>query len=278
LFKEKDFTFHDVQKSLQLLAKSPGGVSPNTLAILEKLGVKTAYHGVIGKDKDGDYWLKNSRFSINSKIIRKGKMSIAACILSHNRKYRTFLSKLNTHDNELFNNLDINFLNQCKFIHIAPFMLACEETLSKVIDLVKKIKAPLISFSPGVFYVNLGLKKLLPILNRTYILFINKSEIRKLTSKDIKKGSNILFKHGVKIIVCTDGAEGVWVTSKTSSFFTPSLKIKKVIDTTGAGDAFAAGMLYGLLKNKSLKWSAKFANKIAAKSISDFGLKWLKKL
>lgn len=275
LFEEKKLTPKDVFKSLPLLAKSPGGVTPNTLSVLTHLGIKTAYYGVIGKDKDGDYWLKNIKIFNRSKIIKKGKMSIAACILSYNRKHRAFLSQVNPQDNELFNNIDINFMNKSRFIHIAPFMLDSKKTLSQVINLVKKITTPFISFSPGVFYVNLGIKKILPILKRTDILFINQDELKKLTKKNIKNGSKELIKYGPEIIVCTGGEKGTLITSRKNQFLSPSLRIKKIIDATGAGDAFAAGILFGLLKNKSLEWSAKFANKIAAKSISDFGLRWL---
>jgi len=97
-----------------------------------------------------------------------------------------------------------------------------------------------------------------------------------LTHQNPKSGSKKLLKYGPKIVVCTLAEKGALVTTSNDQFHSPRVDVAKIIDTTGAGDAFAAGFLYGLIKNKSLKWSANFANQIAAKSLTDFGLQWLK--
>lgn len=277
LFEEKKLSPEKVFKSLPQLSISPGGVTPNTLAVLTELGIKTTYYGVIGKDPIGDYWINNIGEINKIKIIRKGKMSIAACILTHKRKYRTFLSQINPHDNDVLKNIDFNFLNKSKFIHIAPLMMNPNITVIKLASIVKKLTKPLISFSPGIFYINLGLKKISPILGKIYILFLNKDEMKKLTGKNAHNGSKLLLKKGPKIIVCTLGNKGTLITTLQRQFSINALKVKKVIDTTGAGDSYAAGFIYGLIKNRSIEWSAKYASKISAKSVTDFGLLWMKR-
>ena len=68
------------------------------------------------------------------------------------------------------------------------------------------------------------------------------------------------------------------ITAKQKQFSVAAIKIDNIIDSTGSGDTFAAGFLFGLIKNKSLEWSADFGIKIASLSLTDFGLKWLEQL
>ncbi|MBI2622637.1 MAG: adenosine kinase [Candidatus Levybacteria bacterium] len=278
LFSEKNISPIDIFENLSLLSKSPGGISVNTIVVLGALGVNVSYCGVIGKDKDGNYFFNNLKRVDKHHLIKSGTMGRCACLLSHNRRYRTFLSQVNPRDNDFFKNVDYNYLNNSKVIHVSSFLLNPEKNLKNLNKIFKKIKNPLISFSPSIAYVNLGLKAILPLLEKTHVIFLNEQEIKKLINKNPKDASKYLLTYGVKIVACTMGAKGVLITSGKEQFFSPSPKVKKVIDTTGAGDAFAAGFLYGLIKNKSLKWSAKFANKIASKSVSDFGLNWLRNI
>jgi len=276
LFEERKIDPREILKELQLVTKSIGGMSTNTIKILSILGISAGYYGVIGKNDEGNFWLKNINRINVSKIIQKGKMSICYCILTDGGRKRLFLSKMNPRDTEFLKNIDYNFLNKTKYIHITPFFT---QNLSKIFieleKIVKNLSLPIISFTPGTTYINLGFKKILPVIKKTDILFLNSNEMRLLTGRNEKAGSNFLLKYKPKIVVCTMGEKGALITSKNDQFYIKAKKIKKVIDTTGAGDAFAAGFLYGLIKNKSLKWSANFANKIASQSVTDYGLNWL---
>lgn len=279
LFEEKNIKPAAFFKENQILAKSPGGNSPNTIAVLAKLGAKVGYHGILGKnDKNSRFFLEKLKKIDFSHVFRKGKMSEAACMISHDRKYRTFLSKVNKDDNYFFQKIDYSFLNLASFVYIGPFFLNPRENIKKLKKVFENIKKPLICFSPGIVYLGSDDKNITPLLKKTYVLFLNSQEIKTMTKKTAKEGSKKLLEYGPKIIVCTLGEKGVLVTSSKEQFYVKAKKVKKIIDTTGAGDAFAAGFLYGLIKKKSLRWSANFGNKIASYSISGFGLSWLKSL
>ncbi|MFH1832834.1 MAG: carbohydrate kinase family protein [Candidatus Levyibacteriota bacterium] len=276
LFKEKNIDLKDIFEKPLILDKSPGGISLNTIAVLGALNRKVSFCGLIGKDKNARYFLNNLKKVDKSHLIKIGKMSRCFCFLSHNRKRRTFLSEVNPNDNDFFKKIDLNFLNTARFIHVGPFLSDSKEILKNIEGIFNKIKRPLISFSPGIRYINFGLKTLLPLFKKTYVLFLNEQETKRLTKKNVEEGSKYLLNYGIKIIVCTMGKNGAMATTKKEQIFEKGIKIKKVVDPTGAGDSFAAGFLYGLLNNKSLKESLILANKIASKSVSDFGLRWLK--
>lgn len=272
LFGEKKISPKTIFKNLDLVAKSPGGISANTIAALSYLKVKTGFYGVIGKDQDGQFWLKNIGKIDKSKITVSGRTSFCTCLLTSQGKKRTLLSQVNPHDFDFLKNIDLNYLNNSKIVHLGPLILDSKKGIEHTQKLVQKITQPKISFSPSILYIAEGPRKLYKIFERTYILFLNQKEMKYLTGKRPEFGSKSLLKYGPKIVVCTLAESGALVTTNKGQFHSPRFDVDKIIDTTGAGDAFAAGFLYGLIKNKPLKWSAKFANQVAAKSLASFGL------
>lgn len=276
LFSEKNLTRESILKNLKPLTKSPGGISPNTLSAISSLNVKSAYFGVIGKDEDGDYWIKNINLQ-KTKILRAGKMPMCACLLTDNGKERTFLSEQNSHETDFLDRVDINFINRARIIHIAPLIADAHEGIKKTIKLLENIKGPLISFNPSAFYIERAKKEILPIVKKSDIVFFNEAEIKKFTGNSPKTASKYILTLGPKIIVCTLSKKGALITSNSGQFLTERHNVDEIVDTTGAGDTFAAGFLYGVLKKKSLKWSSSFANRLAAKSLSNFGQSWQNK-
>ena len=276
LFQEKKISPNLIFKKLKPITKSPGGIAVNTIATLAKLGINVGYYGVIGNDDNSDFWLENIGRVDTPKVIRRGKMSICTCLLTHHGKKRTFLSQVNPADFDFLKNIDFGYLNGAKFIHFGPLILNSRKGIVFTQKLIEKITKPKISFSPSILYIAEGWENLLPIFKKTYILFVNQKEMKYLTHQNPKSGSKKLLKYGPKIVVCTLAEKGALITTSKGQFHFSRVDVENIVDTTGAGDAFAAGFLYGLIKNKSLKWSANFANQIAAKSLSDFGLHWLK--
>ncbi len=145
-----------------------------------------------------------------------------------------------------------------------------------------KVDSPVkISFSPGELYATKGLKFLTPILLRTYVLFINEKEIKQLTGEDIKTGAEACLKLGCHIVAVTlckgDSYKTVMATSyirnaENEYVVKPSnKKATSALDTIGAGDAFATGFLYGLLKGKDLEECGLLGDIVARFSISKTG-------
>jgi len=75
----------------------------------------------------------------------------------------------------------------------------------------------------------------------------------------------------VEILLKTMGDKGVEVVDSHGSEIIPSFQVESVLDTTGAGDMFAAGFLYKLLKGEPPKKSALFGCKVASLIIQQYG-------
>jgi len=135
-----------------------------------------------------------------------------------------------------------------------------------------------LSFAPGALYANKELQALAPILSRTYLLFINQHEIRQLTEEDIISGAESCLEQGCQKVVVTLG-KGSRLRKTTAVGYIRDVQNEYIIeskpgykkDTTGAGDAFAAGFLYGLVNNKGLEECGRLGDIVARFSITKMG-------
>ncbi|MCX8011376.1 MAG: carbohydrate kinase family protein, partial [Ignavibacteria bacterium] len=112
------------------------------------------------------------------------------------------------------------------------------------------------------------LKYSLPFID---ILMLNQDELKALTKhKSIKTSAGLLHRYGIKIVIVKMGADGVFISKDLLNFFVPTIKVH-AIDTTGAGDNFSAGFLYGILKGWNIIDSAKLGNLLGALAVENFG-------
>ncbi len=92
------------------------------------------------------------------------------------------------------------------------------------------------------------------------------------TQEDAKKAANQLLKKGVKNVIITLGEKGVYFANEKESFHINAFDLgDRVIDTTGAGDGFVAGLAVALTEDKSINDAIKFASALAGLSTTKIG-------
>ena len=114
------------------------------------------------------------------------------------------------------------------------------------------------------------MKALNPIIMNSHAVFPNEIEIKQLTKQNYRKGANILIEKGAEIVAVKLGKRGCFVTNGKENHLIESYNVEAV-DTTGAGDAFCAGFIYGLSKRKDLFECGKLGNFVASKCVSEMG-------
>ena len=106
--------------------------------------------------------------------------------------------------------------------------------------------------------------------NETEASFYLKKNVE--TKIEIEEAAKTFLNKGVKNIVITLGSKGVYFANSSESYFIDAFNLKdKVVDTTGAGDAFNGAFAYALSKNHEDKDALKFANKVAGISTTRVG-------
>ena len=252
----------DDGESLVEEAKSfPGGSAANTIYGLAKLGVKTGFVGTVGDDADGETLLRDLQEAGTDtgqiRIKAEAKTGTALCFSDKLGRRSIYLlpgaNKLLTADD-----LEIDYINRAGMLHLSSF--ADDRQFKVILELVDKLDASVrLSFAPGALYAVKGVKALKPILAKTHVLFVNRNEIQQLTGEDIADGAEACLKQGCNTVVVTLGKGASYKGTAASSYIKDTRREYTIeskpraaaeIDTTGAGDAFAAGFLFGLLNGK----------------------------
>lgn len=155
---------------------------------------------------------------------------------------------------------------ETRWVHISS--LGGNMELLRTLLTMAKNKKIRVSLNPGMKEI-LHKDKLLPLLSLVEILFLNRDEARDLWGIDYS--DEALWKSmqalpGAHVSVITDGGRGGKICANGKVSFYEGIKVKKVVDTTGAGDAFASGMvagvLYGKTYDQAVEWGIKNATSV----------------
>ena len=90
-------------------------------------------------------------------------------------------------------------------------------------------------------------------------------------TEDKKEVADFYQKLGVKTVIIKDGSKGAYVQTADENYDVAGYKVEKVVDTVGAGDGFAVGVLSGILEGLDLKDSVKRGNAIGAIQVLNIG-------
>ncbi len=267
---------------------SPGGSAANTIYGLAKLGAATGFTGVVGDDTEGKIMLRDfQQVGVETTHIRvKPKARTGSVLCLSDKLDRRSLYVIPGANNQLtIDDLDLTYINQAKMLHLSSF--AGDKQFKLLPELVDRLDLQVkLSFAPGALYAAKGLKALTPVLARTHLLFINRDEIRQLTGQDSIPGAETCLRQGCHIVVVTLGkgmtlelGNGTRVNAvcyikdaENEYAVEPgSQNIPRQVDTTGAGDAFATGFLYGMLNGKELTECGRLGNTVACFSVARLG-------
>ncbi|MDI6806251.1 MAG: PfkB family carbohydrate kinase [Candidatus Aenigmarchaeota archaeon] len=210
---------------------------------------------------------------LQESLKEKGDSSICVCLLDENKNRTLCVFPSTVREltiDEVLGKVGLDWTFDTKFLHLTSMVGDTSFETQKYV--VKNTPSHVkISFDPGMLYAERGLDALLPIIEKSYVIFANDKEIERITGKNYERGVKELLKYS-EIVACKLGEEGSKVFYNDKEIYTPITKVE-VVDTTGAGDVYDAGFLAGLLLNKSLNECAQLATEAASLSITDYGRK-----
>lgn len=250
-----------------------GGGGTNTAVALSRSGHKVGFLGKLGCDENADFILKKLKeekvdfLGVCGKEI--GGYSVILDSIEHDR---TILAYKGANDNLRFKEINLKKLNT-KWFYFSAMLNESFKTLEKLAEFAEKNDIK-ICFNASTYLAKKGRLFLKNILSRTDILVLNKEEAGYMSGKEIIMD---MFKSlrgvGVKTIVITDGKKESYCYDGSYVYsFKPHKEIK-IIETTGAGDAFAAGFLSGIIKKKGIKFALQLANTNSESVIQYHGAK-----
>ncbi|HCI55947.1 MAG TPA: adenosine kinase [Bacteroidales bacterium] len=248
-----------------------GGSAANTIHGLSMLGAETGFIGSIGNDKNGCFFENDLKSAGVKTFLKRSNtptgVAIAFVTPDSERTFATYLgAAIELYPDDLtpdkFQNFDILYL-EGYLINNFPFLLrAC--SLAKSMNM--KIALDLASYNVVADRIN-SFREIVD--NYIDILFANSDESRTFTGLEPEKALELLSEK-CEIIVIKTGAEGSLVKRGNETY-----KIRPYpalcLDTTGAGDLYASGFLYGLAQDKPLITCGQYGSYLASRVIEDSG-------
>jgi sugar/nucleoside kinase (ribokinase family) len=254
--------------------QTSGGSAANTIHGLANLGADVAYIGKVGEDKVGQFFVEDlQKAGITTKLSYSSTPSGLAAALVTPDSERTFATYLGaavelTADNmtpELFEGYDI--------LHIEGYMVFNHELTERALKVAKesglKISIDMASFN--VVEANLDFLNAM-VKEYVDILFANEEEAKSFTNLEPKEAC-LKISEDVDIAIVKIGKDGAYIKANDQELVhAPAFKANS-IDTTGAGDSYASGFLYGYTNGASHYNSSRIGALIAGKVIEHMGAK-----
>ncbi len=246
-----------------------GGEIASTMAGLRRLGLKTVYVGSFGSDQAGDFGLQTLiDEGVNIDFVRQiegAQTQIAFIIIDKRSGERTVIWKRDEKLAFAPEDVPLEILKHTKVFHATPHdAFAC----AKMAREARKNGAVISIDIDNIFD---GVLEMISLID----IFIASAEFpEKLVGIKDKKESlrEIKSRFGCPIVGMTLGENGSLLLCEGNFIETKGYAVPNGCrDTTGAGDAFRVGLLYGLLKNETVETAAEMANAVAALKCREIG-------
>jgi len=251
------------------VVEEAGGSAANTIAALARLGVSCSFIGRVGRDVEGEGIIASlEREGVVTRWVSRVEGS-TGCVYSFvdERGERSMYVSPGVNNDLGFEELKSKVPESAKLIHASSF--AGGMALDAVLRLPEVKGSAMLSFAPG-FLSYEGSSLLRRMLPGCDVLFLNEKEARALTGRSAPRAAKALHKMGVGCVAVTTGSKGCVVADENGVVEVGSEKVRAV-DTTGAGDAFAAGFIFGLLKGFEAKLCGRIGNYVASRCIGAVG-------
>ncbi len=259
----------------------PGGAPANFAVGLARLGVKVAFVGKIGDDPFGKFLFKtlsDEKVNVENVVMaqKDERTALAFVSLDQNAERNFLFYRKNAADLQLIEQeLNRDYLINAKYIHFGTVSLTEEPSRTTTIAAIDECRnaGGIACFDPNLrldLWENPETLRLIidKVLNKTDILYPSLEELKFILQvEDIEEQEaiqQIMEKYPINIVVLKRGKEGCLIKKRDDFFLTvPSFEVD-VLDTTGAGDGFNAGFIFGLIEEKSIQEAGIIGNAVGA--------------
>ena len=261
------------------LKMSCGGSAANSMAVLSSLGGKGFYSCRVGDDREGDFYyqdLLSRGLATNLSNRREAAVTGRCLVLTTPDADRTMYTFLGATEEFSIKELILDEIPRAKILYIGGYLLATEngtEAAVAAVNTARKHKTAVALTLADPTVVRLFRDHFEQTLGGGVDLIVgNANEAMALTSSSGPEEAFKSLGRWAASYGMTLGPRGAWLWDgkQREKIEIPTAKVKAV-DTNGAGDAFAGGLLYGITHGKSFKESGALACSLGTKTVEQFG-------
>ena len=253
-----------------------GGCAVNTGIALAKLGVKVAVLGAVGQDGFGDFVIAQLRqHGIDTRGVRRksGVNTSATMVMVDPDGERRFLHYLGANAQLVESDVDLDVIAQARILHIAGALVMPGidgEPTARILAWAKQ-RGITTAFDTVWDAKGNWMRLVAPCLPYVDVMLPSLAEAQMITGKQSPPDVAAVFlDKGVRIVGLKMGEEGSYVRTAAEEYWVPPFAVEAV-DATGAGDAYVAGFLAGLVMGWDLYRTARFANAVGALCVTAVG-------
>ncbi|MFC2130592.1 adenosine kinase [Bacteroidota bacterium] len=255
--------------------KSSGGSAANTIIAFAQFGGKAAYNTVLGKDKLGKFYADEFT-SLGIELIPnldEASPTGTCLVLITPDTERTMVTALGASAN--FNKEQVleELIAKSQWLYIEGYEFTQEastEAIFKSIELAKKHNTKIALTFSDVFITELFYDNLKKAAVESDLIFCNEAEAKSFTKTETLDKALRVFDKYYKNFVITKGSEGSYVKWNNLRLEIPPYHAEPK-DSTGAGDMYAGGFMYGIISTGSPLKAGHLASAAAAKVVSQLG-------
>lgn len=254
-----------------------GGGGTNTAVGFSRLGFKTALIAKMGYGTNSQRITQElSREKVDTSLVIRTPNARTgfSVVLDASGKDRTILAFKGSNSELGFDEIPKNML-KTKWFYFSSMLDKSFKTLEMLSDFALKHNIN-VAFNPSSYLAVKGPRYLHKVLRACTILILNRGEACELLGK--KEPGNLdellkgLYQYVPRLVVVTDGSKGVYAFDGTVKYFLKATPVK-VVEATGAGDAFACAFVSGMIMGKNVEDSLKMGSSNAESVIQHFGAK-----
>jgi len=254
-------------------SRASGGSAANTIHGLANLGIKTGFVGTVGNDDMGKFFKKDMQVNkITPILFRTMNETGRAMALISKDSERTFATYLGAAIDLSSKDISQDLFKDYNYFYIEGYLVQDRRMFEKALRLASKagltISLDLASYN--VVEENVDFFKSM-IAKYVDLLFANDEEIRALTGLAPEEGAREIG-NICDIVVIKMGAEGSFCVCD-EGMVRVGVRPAQAIDTTGAGDLYAAGFIYGHMKGFSPEICGQMGAILAGRIIELIGAK-----
>jgi len=278
IIKPVDKTVFDVDATqLDTLKIASGGDALNVASNMSRLGLDVGLVGKVGNDVFGEYLINQAAKSgINTCGVKKSDNCTTSTSIvmvdKTGERYFAYYSEAN--DSLSVDDIDFDYLSGAKIVHLGSAMALPGLDGAGIEELFKRAKASGAATSMDVTWDFTGswLGKIENALKYTDIFMPSYNEAKLISNRETPEEMEEFFRCcGIKIFAVKLGSKGCFVTDFKDRHYIKTFDNVKVVDTTGAGDAFVSGFLTGISKNWDIYRCGIFGNAVASNCVMEIG-------
>jgi sugar/nucleoside kinase (ribokinase family) len=258
------------------IAMYPGGCAANTGTALAKLGIATTIMGKVGADPFGDFVINalGARGLDTGSIVRDpDAQTSATAVMVQSDGERSFVHCVGANAKLREAELDFATIEASRILHIAGTFLMPGFDGQATASVLKRAREAGVTTCLDTAWDSRGnwMKLLECCLPHLDYCVPSYEEAQKITGKTAPEDiAQVLMDHGVGTVGIKMGEDGCYLRSPAESVRMPACRVEAV-DATGAGDAFVAGFLTGVVNAWDLEATARFANAVGASCVTAIG-------